>query len=924
MAHACWTLRFFFTALVFALLFLEGVAAVECGQPAFSLNEPAAIYLWQECGDDTWKLQAFGGDDYANFKGRLYTDGEFETVTGIKLGAADTLVSNAKTIQFDLWIWNENSDGIDFRTINNARVYLDIENSDQRTVYLGPNKIQPSRFPLKLGGEGQQYNIVFVFTDDQRFDTLWAMPIVNQELVQKGVNFTNAIVTSPLCCPARASLLSGGLYDKNTGVYTNKLPSGTFDLFYDTENLGTALQQTGYRTGLIGKVMNGYPEGYIMPGWDYLVANLGPARDDWYSFNVTIGSSDSQSAVGQIVGPITEYVTDYQKDRALEFIQTSGDQPFFLMLSTYAPHAPASASAADKAPFFDYVYEGRGFTETDLLDKPSWVWDPTRGLSSKQPLPGFPAQQLASLQAVDRAVGDIIDELATNGQLQNTVIVYSSDNGFMWGEHGIWKKTHEFEESLRVPLVIRFPDSSFRVDSRQVATDIDLPSLFLDIANSDFHTDGESLMPLLLDDGGNWREWLLINLYSHDSKRSWAGLRSPEWKYTENIGGDSMLYNLFSDPFELENLSGLPDFSAIESTFKEKLDKEKGLTITSIRIPNPSLNQYYNEQLTVWGGTPPYSWSVIERPVNISLGRDKLPLGNVHFPFRLDIDIDACGAPTIQLDNVSRFYVWRNCTANDWHLRATADGSYGRFSGHITASEPMLAASPYGLGAADNFDHSDINSISFIFRIWNNGLDGIDFSLAENSNMLLDVTGEQNSIISLGANAFEISQDNWPLTLNDPIACGEPSYDLMQDQGVFIWKTCDDGIWHLRVLGGGDYQEISGAVRATGPVNLLNSYSLTNDKVEVQNDSITFSIQVWGNLANGFDFTFDDGVEAVIDIDTHQLPFGLELDANTGQIHGTPTRAVKRNVWIQAQDQSTRKADGQPQAFTVDYDFDIQ
>ena len=403
---------------------------------------------------------------------------------------------------------------------------------------------------------GHKLNVILILSDDQRFDTIWAMPNLQQHLVESGVLFENAVVTTPLCCPARASLLGGGLYDKNTGVLSNTLPLGSFKLFKDSQNLGTALQQAGYRTGLIGKVMNDYPEGYVLPGWSLLIANLGPERDDWNSFKVTVGSSAETSSIGTIEGPINQYITDYHRDRALEFIQAASDQPFFLIVSSYAPHSPATPAPADIALFNDYLYRGRGYTENDLSDKPLWVRDPNLGLIAKTPLYDFPVQQLRSLQALDRSIKDIIDKLTELNKINDTVIIYTSDNGFMWGEHGLWRKTYEFEESIRVPLVIRYPGVLPHREMRQVAINLDVPATVLDLANSDFRTDGRSLISLLHQPNSSWREWLLINMANDKSvHNSWAGIRTEEWKYVENVFGDQELYNLLTDwtaPLKLE------------------------------------------------------------------------------------------------------------------------------------------------------------------------------------------------------------------------------------------------------------------------------------------------------------------------------------------------------------------------------------
>ncbi len=714
--------------------------AVVCGAPTYTPTEAAAIYAWQECDTGRWHLRATAGGGSASFQGRLFTDGTIAQAIPVQLDDSDSYSAQQQQIDFLIQVSLNDQNGIDLDLSANSRLYLDITAATQNAVFLGATKERVEAFPVKLGGNGRQMNVVFIMTDDQRFDTLWAMPNVQANLVDHGVLFENTLVTTPLCCPVRASFLAGGLYDKNTGVYTNVVPTGTFALFDDSHNLGTVLQQAGYRTGLIGKVMNEYPMGYVMPGWSTLLANPGPGVDNWNAFTVTVGSSGALSSTkGTIIGPVNQYIGDYQRDRALEFISDASDKPFFLLLSTYAPHAPATPAAADAGLFSDYVYNGRGVLETDLSDKPLWVRDPNSSLSTKVSEPAFPAKQLRSLQAVDRTVKDIIDRLTALNKLDNTVIVFSSDNGYMWGEHGIWQKMHEYEESIRVPLVVRYPGVVPHVETKQVAMNLDVAATILDLANADFRTDGRSLIPLLHQPASSWREWELFDMYNLNSiHQIWAGIRTSEWKYVENAYGDQQLYDLATDPYELVSKHADPSYNAIKLQLKGILETQKGLAFTALPTPKLEVGTPYSYQLKAWGGNPPYAWHVVDRMPLIYLGGQRLPISDDQLPLALNTVSADCGAPQYAQAVEQAIFIWKDCGSTLWHIRATGGGSYVKFEGRLISDLPFTSLTPYNLNSADRLAKVGSN-VEFMMQIWGAATNGLDFQPAAGANVRLDI-----------------------------------------------------------------------------------------------------------------------------------------------------------------------------------------
>lgn len=440
--------------------------------------------------------------------------------------------------------------------------------------------------------KAEPYNFVLIFTDDQRFDTLWAMPTVQEELVKKGVKFNNAYVSTPLCCPARASILSGGFYAKNTGVLTLWPPNGGHDRYMDRDTLATGLMNAGYKTAMIGKYMNKYRAPYLPPGWTYFRNRV-------------------------------EGDTERLADFALEFLDENQDFPFFLYFSTSAPHWPAIPAPQDATLFPNFLYRGRGFGEADLSDKPAWVTEHQADhhflVDSAQEEEEFHRNQLRTLRGVDRAVAKILNKLQELNVLEKTIIILTSDNGYMWGEHGLWAKRYAYEESIKVPFVIRMPGIGARQENKLAAINLDVPATMFALAGVNKATDGLNLAPLLADPNAAWRKDFLIEGYGTDYGKVgflWAGLRSQdfngEWKYVEHPTGEVELYDLINDPFELESRHNDPAYANLRNNFAARLQPIKGVAITSTaRRKNAFIGKPFTHQLTAWGGNGEYTWSVM-------------------------------------------------------------------------------------------------------------------------------------------------------------------------------------------------------------------------------------------------------------------------------------------------------------------------
>jgi len=419
--------------------------------------------------------------------------------------------------------------------------------------------------------------LVLILDDDQRADTIQYMPILQRELVARGVTFTNAFVTTPLCCPSRASLLRGQ-YAHNTGVLTNgggDLPEeresrhpGGAEAFDDRSTLATWLKAAGYRTGLFGKYLNGYMQ---------LTTRVPPGWDEWVVFaGGFFGYPLNENGVVRRMGNAPEdYGTDVIARRAVQFIDRGGSAPLFVYLAPFAPHAPATPHPRDAAAFRDLApWRPPSYNEADLSDKPQWV----RRLPSLTPQrqaqgDEFRRQQLRSLQAVDRAIGEIIEALRRTGRLEGAVILFTADNGLSWGEHR-WldRKSCAYEECVRVPFVVRGPGiPAGRTDARFVHN-IDIAPTFAELAGvrPGLPVDGRSLLPLLRGDAA-WREEILLE-YWGPALLTWTAVRTDRWKYVEYENGDRELYDLAADPYEMSSIAGSAQGVQVLPDLRRRLD----------------------------------------------------------------------------------------------------------------------------------------------------------------------------------------------------------------------------------------------------------------------------------------------------------------------------------------------------------------
>lgn len=408
-------------------------------------------------------------------------------------------------------------------------------------------------------------NIVLVLTDDQRFDSLGAMPEVQRLLVQEGMNLERAIVTNPLCCPSRATILTGR-YSHTTGVYTNGQTDGGWVAFQASESdtIATSLQAAGYRTGLIGKYLNGYrgPGIYVPPGWDR-----------WFAFSGQNGAYYDYEMFDDAAGPGSvsygslpkDYSTDVIRRKAVAFIRSApADTPFFLMVTPHAPHGPLTRPRRHVGAFAGApVRLAPSVNEGDVSDKPAYIR--TRGVADPEVLRRRTRRQWEMLLAVDDLVSRIVATLAETGRDGNTLVIFTSDNGFSNHEHRWTGKLVPYEESLRVPMVVRFQDEiPPGTVSSALVSNVDIAPTIADFAGASLSADGVSLRPLLTDDASSVRDSVVLEHLGGSPVPSYCGVRTQSFMFAHYATGEEELYDLAQDPSQLVNVASTRPKKATE------------------------------------------------------------------------------------------------------------------------------------------------------------------------------------------------------------------------------------------------------------------------------------------------------------------------------------------------------------------------
>jgi N-acetylglucosamine-6-sulfatase len=449
-------------------------------------------------------------------------------------------------------------------------------------------------------------NIVVVMTDDQRLDTLWSMPKTLSLIGTKGVTFSNALVSFPVCGPSRATFLTGQ-YAHNHGVLGNAFPLGGHRKLDHSNTLPVWLRGAGYRTAFVGKYLNGYgteDRHEIPPGWDDW---QGLTSNRYYGFEL-----NDNGILRSFGATESEYQTDVLAARARDVIRRhahdGAEQPLFLYVATQAPHSGRNSDSIRDDPALAHLNQPFGaraarhlgqfadlqlpktttYGEKFVEDKPAHVQ--TLDAIASETTFGIEAHyraKLEMLQAVDDLVEGVVIALAESGMADRTVLIFTSDNGFFHGEHRlVTGKQLPYDEALRVPLLVRGPGFPAGKSATQLVSNVDLAPTIVELAGAvaGREMDGRSLVrlannpssgrarSLLLESGGSISE---DEGEGESREVDYRGLRQERHHYVEYETGEAELYYLVSDPEQALNRIDDSGLSGVRERLRALLRTEE-------------------------------------------------------------------------------------------------------------------------------------------------------------------------------------------------------------------------------------------------------------------------------------------------------------------------------------------------------------
>jgi arylsulfatase A-like enzyme len=445
-------------------------------------------------------------------------------------------------------------------------------------------------------------NIVVLETDDQTLAEMDVLPNVRRLIGDQGVTFDNNFDSFSLCCPSRATFLTGQ-YSHNNGVRANQAPDGGYYKLDSSNTLAVWLKNAGYFTAHIGKYLNQYgtrDTREVPPGWSDWLTSVDPTTYRYYGYTLNEnGTLHTDCATPQP----SCYQVDVYRDLANQVIRSrAGKGPFFLWWTPIANHSGAPREPGDPvglatpvpAPRYRDRFSGTplpqppSFNEADVSDKPQVVRRrPLLGPRRIAAIQENWQQRRETLLAVDDAVASIVETLRSTGQLDNTLLMFTSDNGFFHGEHRIANgKVLWYEPSIHLPLLLRWTANRSLprgVHRSQLVANIDDAPTILDAANvrPGRTQDGVSLLPLWRDKGKEIGRDILID--NSPGAGHFDGIRTAHYKYAEYANGDRELYNLRKDPHELQSEHANPAYEALKDSLAARLHRLVGCAGASCR-----------------------------------------------------------------------------------------------------------------------------------------------------------------------------------------------------------------------------------------------------------------------------------------------------------------------------------------------------
>ena len=411
-------------------------------------------------------------------------------------------------------------------------------------------------------------NVVVIVTDDQRRETMPYLPAVQRLLVEQGTRYTQAMVPTSLCCPSRASILTG-LYAHSSKVFGNGDIGGPryggWRRFHragmEDNTIAVALKNVGYRTALIGKYLNYFGEnaveGYVPPGWDTFTTPLSN-HGSYYTYRLNDGTYHGSAP--------EDYSTDVFAARATEFIRsTPVEQPLFLYFAPYGPHAPYTPAPRHVGAFAGVL---PAYTPATLHQKLSTMprWMREREHFTQADVDLTRQKQHEALLSVDEAVQAIHDALQETGRNQDTLFVFMSDNGYFWGEHRIIGKDSPYKDSTYIPMVVRWDGHvpAGATDDR-IVLNIDVARTVSLAAGASMSTEGLNMV-------GNERRkgFVLEAMDGYNDRPAYCGWRTKHRMFVRWDGGERELFDYRLDPDERRNLAEKPKWADVRRSMRDK------------------------------------------------------------------------------------------------------------------------------------------------------------------------------------------------------------------------------------------------------------------------------------------------------------------------------------------------------------------